>query len=200
MGYSSLVRFCTTKEGFKKVKDYVSDKTLKTNIRNLLETADEQIEKNGFVIIGWDWTKWYEYSDEVDVVMKALDCLDEYNIPYKHIRVGESSEGDIDIIDHDFDNILPWMSVDTIVSYDESMKEPENHYVLFSCDEWKSCSSMSLIGVFSKYGLIDQLIKETEENNMEFGRSEPLYNLPIEEIDSSLKYGFIQEISIDEVL
>ncbi|MCQ4924915.1 hypothetical protein NE686_17570 [Tissierella carlieri] len=73
-------------------------------------------------------------------------------------------------------------------------------YALFSCDEWKGYSSMRLIGEFTREGLNNQLNKEVEGGNMEFSESDALEELSIKEIDSSLSYGFIQELLINEAL
>ena len=203
MGYNSKIRICTTKEGFKKVKSFVDDKTKCTNTRNLISCLDEEIvgKDRDFVIFGWDWIKWDQYIyDDAKAVIEALDILEDMNIPYNFIRVGESSEGDIENQNNDPYNTLPWISVDTVINYDESILEPKGHFALFSCDDWKSHSSMSLVGVFTKDELINQLNKEIEVGDMEFGRDNSLELLSIRDIESSLKYGFIQELSINEVL
>lgn len=203
MSYKSNVRICTTKKGFDMIKEFVSDKTDGTCTRNLLNCIDEKIigKDRDFILFGWDWIKWYDMlNDDVIAVMGALNYINDKNIPFNYIRVGESSEGDVEEWYRDLYNVLPWMSVDTIINYDKSIKKPKSYYALFRCDEWKSKSSMSLVGVFTQDRLISQLNKEIEEGDMEFGRDGSLNALPIRDIESSLKYGFIQELSINEVL
>lgn len=203
MGYNSTIRICTTKEGFEKVKAYVYEKTKGTNSRNLLDCLDEQIvgEDRDFVIFGWNSISWDEYYfDDVIAVAEALNFIEDLEIPFTFIRVGKSYKGDVDTQNNDPYNTLPSMSVNTIINYEESIQGPENHFALYSCDEWKSCSSTKLIGVFTRIGLLSQLSKKIEAGAMDFGRSESLDELSIRDIDSSLKYGFVQELSINEVL
>lgn len=76
----------------------------------------------------------------------------------------------------------------------------ENHYVLFNCNEWKNFSSMKLVGVFTRPKLDEYLKKEISEGNMEIGRNELINSLSIQELNTSLKYGYVEEITINEVI
>ena len=99
MGYRSNVRIRTTKEGFetmkknveKYIKENISEENLKGYDYNLLNSA-EITEAGNSITLDWSWVKWYDgiqgYED-VDAIMNSLDILDEENIDYQYMRIGE---------------------------------------------------------------------------------------------------------------
>ena len=94
MGYRSQVYLKTTTEGYVTIKrrnDSVEDPT-----HRILNYATE-IKKtpSGFYRIYFDNIKWYEYFEEVKHFMESLDILQEQEIPYSFIRIGEDS-GDVE--------------------------------------------------------------------------------------------------------
>lgn len=75
------------------------------------------------------------------------------------------------------------------------------HYALFSCDVWKSNSTMKFMGVFTKPRLLRIIRREIKDNNFEYGC--PLSTLEEEDVRSlndMLTYGYIEEITINEEL
>lgn len=77
------------------------------------------------------------------------------------------------------------------------------YYALYTCDAWKTHSSMTLVGVFTKAKLISIIKKYVKESDPRFEFESDLKkieSMEINEIDNSLKYGYIQKIKINEIL
>lgn len=73
------------------------------------------------------------------------------------------------------------------------------YYVLFSCDEWKSTSSMEFIGVFCEGKLRKILKKKIKKNEFELELDiEQLDKGDIYTIDNCLTYGYIKKIYLNE--
>ena len=73
------------------------------------------------------------------------------------------------------------------------------YYALFSCNEWKNHSSMNLIGIFNGTQLLKVIKRRIKKGEFKFGRDfKDLDVLDVHEIDSSLEYGFIQSLSLNE--
>ena len=94
MGYRSQVYLKTTTEGYllmKKLNDSIE------NPDNRILSYAESIKKtpSGFYRIDFDDIKWYESFEEVKQFMKGLELLQEQDIPYSFIRIGEDP-GDIE--------------------------------------------------------------------------------------------------------
>ena len=73
MGYRSDVRIITSKKGFNKLKDYVTDRIAKSNnpnIYNLMDDIEFEYDNGYSKYFGWNNVKWY-YED-VDYVMDGL--------------------------------------------------------------------------------------------------------------------------------
>ncbi|MBR2492935.1 MAG: hypothetical protein IKB64_05720 [Paludibacteraceae bacterium] len=91
MGYRSQVAFKTTSEGFaiiQKRESEQEDEDLK-----LLKHADEiKVSKAGNYRIDWDWIKWYDSYKDISFFMESLDKLEEMDIPYAFVRIGEDSD------------------------------------------------------------------------------------------------------------
>lgn len=74
------------------------------------------------------------------------------------------------------------------------------YYVLSSCDQWKSFSSMNFLGVFSRSELIKTIKRKVKKEDFNFHRElKELKNMTIRDIDSSLVYGYIQPIHLNEL-
>jgi hypothetical protein len=73
-------------------------------------------------------------------------------------------------------------------------------YIFYSCDEWKSISSMKLImASTSKFKIIRDLKKELQSDNMELDLPiKELNKVEIERINNNLTYGFIKIVSDGE--
>lgn len=105
MGYRSDVRIRTTKKGLeimeksieKYIKENIEEEKLKGYDYNLLNSA-EITEAEDSVTLDWNSLKWYEgiqgYED-VDAIMYSLDMLEEEDIDYQYMRIGEEND-DID--------------------------------------------------------------------------------------------------------
>lgn len=88
MGYRSDVRITTTKNGYKELEKYVKEH-LSDDICNLLEKTDIFQEGNDYVYLGWNYMKWYDNYDEVEVIMKGIEHLKDKNIAFHYARLGE---------------------------------------------------------------------------------------------------------------
>lgn len=76
------------------------------------------------------------------------------------------------------------------------------HYALFSCDSWKSFDSMSFIGVFTFNALKKVIKRKIKNDDFEIGlvNVNEIDNMEVQEINSRLMYGYIEEITINEEL
>ena len=69
-------------------------------------------------------------------------------------------------------------------------------YVLMSCDEWKSYSSMRIIGIYScPEALYDRVEEEIKNDNMEYDGEFP--ENPNEFDENMLIYGCIESFELD---
>ncbi len=92
MGYRSDIRIITSKEGFEKLTEFVTEYLKEHNEDyNLLEECDIKKEGKEQCYFGWDSIKWYEndYTD-VDAIMEGLNNLGEKEYSYRYMRIGES--------------------------------------------------------------------------------------------------------------
>lgn len=91
MGYRSQVYLKTTTEGYLVMKK-LNDSIEKTEEKPL-QYAEIKKTPTGFYKISFDDIKWYEGTfKDVDNFMKGLSLLDEQDIPYGFIRLGEDTE------------------------------------------------------------------------------------------------------------
>lgn len=93
MGYRSQVYLKTTTEGWLVIKQF-NDKIENPEHRPLYG-ADISRTKSGFYKITFDDVKWYDSYIEVENFYDALDLLEEQDIPYSFIRLGEDT-GDVE--------------------------------------------------------------------------------------------------------
>jgi len=94
MGYRSQVRICMKKASFEELKQ-----ELMGEYDYLIEHLDEYTETTGvpysgdktekIVVFGWDWIKWYESYEDIQVISKFLDKLSDRDEDYSFIRIGE---------------------------------------------------------------------------------------------------------------
>ncbi len=67
-------------------------------------------------------------------------------------------------------------------------------WILFSCDEWKSISSMRVIGIYSSNETLRKRIDlEVKEGNMNI---EENLNLPL---GIDIEYGFFKYYNVDDM-
>ena len=91
MGYRSDVRIITTKKGFNKLKDYVTDRISKSNnpdMYNIMNDIEFEYDNGYSKYFGWNGVKWY--YDDVDFVMDGLRQLREEDMSYRFARIGEN--------------------------------------------------------------------------------------------------------------
>ena len=118
MGYRSDIRIRLTKEDFKRLKKEFEEKLIKTEILNwnLFEHLNIYKEEDDCpyfygedgehsidaVYFGWNYLKWYDGYKDVEFIENFIfEC--EY---YSFIRIGESTEGDIDSRAEGFEHIM----------------------------------------------------------------------------------------------
>ena len=90
MGYRSQVYLKTTTEGFLVIKRF--NDSIENKEHRPLYGADVNKTESGFYKISFDDVKWYEGSyPEVDNFMHALDLLEEQEIPFSYVRLGEET-------------------------------------------------------------------------------------------------------------
>lgn len=95
MGYRSQVYLKTTTEGWLVLKKF--NDSIENPDHRPLQYAEIQKTPSGFYKITFNDIKWYEGSfPEVDNFMNGLEKLEEQDIPYSFIRIGE----DVDDIEH----------------------------------------------------------------------------------------------------
>lgn len=123
MGYRSSVRIITTNEGWNKLKEFSKrylqekrgmDYTYLFDFDKGYLYLFEKTENNQIVYGGWNDVKWYESEDEyddIDSIMKGLYYLEDLDIPYRYVRIGEDY-GDYEERGHINRNIyLPYISL-----------------------------------------------------------------------------------------
>lgn len=102
MGYRSQVAFKTTSEGYiilKRFNDEIEEKTNRP-----LYCAEIRKTEDGFYKITFDDVKWYDSYTDIQNFIKGMDILDEQDIPYKFIRLGEDID-DIEVRDNYTDDM-----------------------------------------------------------------------------------------------
>ena len=88
MGYRSDVYLKTTTEGYIIIKK--RNDSIENSDHRMLRYA-ESIKKtpSGFYKIKFEDIKWYESYEEVKQFMNSLETLQDQDIPYSFIRIGE---------------------------------------------------------------------------------------------------------------
>ena len=66
--------------------------------------AEIRKTEDGFYKIAFDSIKWYDSYTDIQNFIKVMDILDEQDIPYKFIRLGEDID-DIEIRDNYTDDM-----------------------------------------------------------------------------------------------
>ena len=90
MGYRSQVYLKTTTEGWLVLKKF--NDSIENPDHRPLQYAEIQRTPTGFYKVYFDDIKWYEGSfPEVDNFMNGLKKLEEQDIPYSFIRLGEDT-------------------------------------------------------------------------------------------------------------
>lgn len=126
MGYRSDIRIVTSKDGFEKLKEFVTNYLKEHNEDyNLLEKCDIKQEGKNQYYFGWNYVKWYEYDyTEVDAIMEGLNHLGENEYSYRYMRIGEDRE-DYDEQFYDADR-----ESEPDLEYPNLIREFDDEYVL----------------------------------------------------------------------
>ncbi|WP_165047562.1 MULTISPECIES: hypothetical protein [unclassified Adlercreutzia] len=94
MGYRSEVKIATTRKGYDQMCEYVDALSDGLDTFPLMGSCckpDFFEERDGCVVFGWDYIKWYEgLLADVSNVVDALSEIDECGLPYEFCRIGES--------------------------------------------------------------------------------------------------------------
>lgn len=112
MSYLSKIRIGVTEEGLNFLKDYVKNKIGEESYKNSYMSDYEVFTKKGDAyFIGWDWIKFYEEMHDVNAIYEALDIMEEKEIPYRMVKVGEdyAEYGAIEVVDADPFNMIPYI-------------------------------------------------------------------------------------------
>lgn len=99
MGYRSDVRIVVSKAGYKELEAYVKEEALKYVANfdktdydyNLLNHLDvfKALPDDRQYVIGWDYVKWYDGYEDVDIVMRGLQNLSDKGYNWVFDRIGE---------------------------------------------------------------------------------------------------------------
>ena len=122
MGYRSDIRIRLTKKDYERLKEEFEKRLIETNeleysmFKNLdvykVQKDYEYYEYSKFhddyitrkedcIYFGWNCVKWYDGYEDVDFINNFVFNCEQYAF----IRIGESSEGDIESLAYGFDNI-----------------------------------------------------------------------------------------------
>ena len=94
MGYRSQVEFKTTTEGYLIMKKF--NDSIEEIVDRPLHGAEILRTESGFYKIVFCDVKWYDSYTDVQNFNTCMNELDEQDIPYKFIRLGEDIE-DIEV-------------------------------------------------------------------------------------------------------
>lgn len=90
MGYRSDVAICVTNEDYQKL----CEKMQANGVFEFLHRA-KLYEKGKYIILKWDWVKWYEDYPEIQTIESFLESCEEARL----VLIGEDYS-DIEIIDY----------------------------------------------------------------------------------------------------
>ena len=140
IGYRSDVRIVTSKDGFKKltefVEKYLKDKDMETS--NLLNECDVKVEGKNQHYFGWNYIKWYENDNYVYVnaIKEGLNYLKENKYSYRYMRIGEDYD-DYDEYGYDSDR-----ESEPILEYPCMFREFDDNYVIDNITELQQSVNM----------------------------------------------------------
>lgn len=96
MGYRSEIALKTTAEGYTLLKLMNDNIEVKEEYDRLLYGLKIEQTPDDFYRISHNYIKWYDYFEQVKNFEKALAKMNEDNIPYVFVRIGEEP-GDVEI-------------------------------------------------------------------------------------------------------
>lgn len=102
MGYRSDCRLRTTKKGYEIMKTEIDkyleekkktgDRDFDYEPKNIFEYCNKIDVENEVVTADWNYMKWYDDYTEIMAFNNALGILQEKDIDYQFMRVGENLE------------------------------------------------------------------------------------------------------------
>lgn len=135
MGYRSDVRILVSKKGFNELKKFTDNYLKEKNYTygNLLDDCKVFSENSYSKYFGWNWIKWYEFSEDyedVSAIMEGLKHLEEKDLSYRYARIGESYD-DYDELFYDSNK-----EEEQDLEYPSMIREFDDDYVI---NNMKSC-------------------------------------------------------------
>lgn len=186
MGYRSQVYLKTTTEGWLVLKKF--NDSIENPDHRPLQYAEIQKTSTGFYKIYFDDIKWYEGSfPEVDNFMNGLEKLEEQDIPYSFIRIGE----DVDDIEHKrnwtedmpyeieaFEPVIDVNDEDSGRYEDVDLKEGEKDMTHIT---------KIMFDLFDKYEECDDIKNALRNMNSDGDVSDEEYDFAVDQWDNLLK-------------
>ena len=95
MSYRSDCRIIVSKEGFERLKEFSNNymENVGEKDYDLMEQIEVKKENEDEVYFGWNYLKWYAFSDgfnDVKAIEQGLDWLANHDYSYRFARIGES--------------------------------------------------------------------------------------------------------------
>lgn len=112
MSYLSKIRIGVTEKGLSFLKNYVKGRIGEEDYRKSYMNNYKVFEaRNNISFIGWDWIDFSEKKKDVKAIYEALSIMEENEISYRMVIVGEdyAKFGAIQILDKDPFNIIPYI-------------------------------------------------------------------------------------------
>lgn len=128
MGYRSEVKSVIYGEPFK-VDMFLNEheaeyRTIKNQFGETIRVMGSDFRK--FIYLDIDYCKWYDEFEDVQNWHAFLEAAESYGLCTEFVRVGESSEGDIEQIyggDNNLQYLTPTVTIDVGFDYDEHIKD-----------------------------------------------------------------------------
>lgn len=184
MGYRSQVYLKTTTEGWLVLKKF--NDSIKNPDHRPLQYAEIQRTPTGFYKVYFDDIKWYEGSfPEVDNFMNGLEKLEEQDIPYSFIRLGEDTS--------DIEHKRNWTED---MPYEIETFEP---VIDVNDDDWSNYEDVKdkekdmthitkvMFDLFNKYEECDDIKDALRNMNSDGEVSDEEYDFAVDQWDNLLK-------------
>ena len=121
MSYLKKIRIGTTIEGMKFLEEYVAEKLKDSSYSNYLNEKIIDLEKEDVIFFGWDWINFRDELPDVSAIYEGLDEMEEKEISYRMIIVGEdyAEYGAIETVDADPFDIIPMIYTEINFLYEQ---------------------------------------------------------------------------------
>ena len=181
MGYRSQVSLKTTTEGWLIIKR--RNDSIENPDHRILRYADS-IKRTpaGYYRIDFDDIKWYESYEEVKQFNNSLKVLQEQDIPYSFIRIGEDS-GDVEHKVHYTDD-----TPDEIYSFEPVVDVNDDDWSSYEdADDDKDHIKEIMFDLFNKYEECDDIKDALRDMNSEGEVTDKEYDYAILHWEDLLK-------------